>query len=233
MFSTSDRLPVHIAVIMDGNGRWAARRHLPRLFGHKKGVSVLKKVCSYCLELGIPYLTVYAFSTENWNRPGSEVEGLMGIFRDFLKKEAGELIRKDISLRVCGDVSRFPGDITDNIEALIDRSADNSSMVLNVALNYGARDEILRAVRRMINDGISPDEVDEEKFRQYLFNPDIPDPDMLIRTSGEVRISNFLLFQTAYTELFFTECLWPDFDRDEFDRLLLEYSKRDRRYGKV
>ena len=223
-------LPKHIAIIMDGNGRWAKARHLPRTAGHKKGVEATKKIVRHAGEIGIEYLTLYAFSTENWSRPENEVNDLMGMLRRFLKADAVELLENNVRLRMIGSRDRLNNDIIDMIHSLEDQSQNNSGLKLNIALDYGGRQEILRAVNTCIKQG---KEVTEEEFSKHLYTTGIPDPDLVIRTSGEMRISNFLLWQSAYSEFMFTDTLWPDFTPKDFDNCIAEYNSRERRYGGI
>lgn len=221
-------LPKHIAIIMDGNGRWAKSRHLPRTAGHKKGVEVTKSIVRHSGEVGLKYLTLYAFSTENWARPDDEINDLMGMLRYFLKGEAQELLKNNVRLRVIGFRDRLSQDIIDLINDLEVQSENNTGLNLTIALDYGGRQEILNAVNLVIKNGV---EVDEQDFAKHLLTSGVPDPDLLIRTSGEMRLSNFLLWQCAYTEFVFSDKLWPDFTTDEFDKAIAEYQQRDRRYG--
>jgi undecaprenyl diphosphate synthase len=226
-----DKIPTHVAVIMDGNGRWAKRRGLPRIFGHRQGVNTLKKVCDYSIKYGVKYLTLYAFSTENWKRPEEELSGLMKLFREFLTKEAENLLKKGIKLVVSGRYKEFDADIVERVEKLCKDSEKNDRLVLNIALNYGGRAEIIDAFKKAFDSDVKIEK--EEDLRRFLYHPEIPDPDILVRTSGEYRISNFLLWEIAYSELYFTEKYWPDFDEKEFVKMLEEYSKRERRFGGV
>ncbi len=232
-----ERLPVHIALIMDGNGRWAKARNLPRLAGHQRGVEALKTIIRYCSDIGIRYLTVYAFSTENWNRPKDEVDGLMEILVRFLRAEIDELHENQVCMKVLGDITRIPTAGRNEIVNALERTAENKGLTFSIALNYGSRDEILRGVRKIAEDvkaGIlEPDDITEQVFCDSLYTAGIPDPDLLIRTSGELRISNYLLWQIAYSELWFTETAWPDFSPVELDKALIAYQDRDRRYGKI
>lgn len=229
------RIPRHLAIIMDGNGRWAERRHLPRIFGHRRGVETVQDIVKECRTVGVRHLTLYAFSSENWRRPEDEVSALMGLLSRYLKSELETLLERRIRLKVIGEISRLPGDVRQVLEDTIARTAANEEMVLTLALSYGARDEIARATRklaRQVSEGaLSPDEIDEKAIAGALDTATIPDPDLLIRTSGEMRISNFLLWQLAYTELYFSEVLWPDFDVRELHLALEEYGRRQRRFG--
>lgn len=228
-------LPSHIAVIMDGNGRWAKSRGLPRIAGHKRGAETLRSLLECCVELGLPHLTVYAFSSENWNRPAPEVSELMELLRFYLRRELQSLHRNGIRLRIIGDRSQLAKDILGDIEAAEALTHGNSALQLNVALSYGGRQEILRAVRRLASDiaeaRLEAHSLTQETVERYLDTSHIPDPDLLIRTGGEQRLSNFLLWQSAYTELYFTQVLWPDFTTTHFMEALNDYYRRERRYG--
>ena len=230
-------VPRHIAIILDGNGRWAKKRGMPRGYGHVKGCENLEKICEYASELGVRYLTVFAFSTENWKRSRDEVEGLMKLFRDYLKKCIKLSKKWKMRMRVIGEISAFDQDIQDSVRKLEDFSSQFDELHFQLALNYGSRDEIIRGVRRMLAECqagvLSPTDMTEERFGEYLDTAGLPDPDLLIRTSGEQRLSNFLLWQLAYTEFYFTDVHWPDFDREELVRAIEQYNKRDRRYGGV
>ena len=224
----AERIPQHIAVIMDGNGRWAKKRGMPRLFGHNAGMESLRAVIKACVSFGVKYLTVYAFSTENWGRPQDEVAGLEKLFHQAFTNELMELHRQGVRIIHLGQREGIPQSLLDEIDQAVEISKNNDRLVLSVALNYGSRNELVHAVRRMIADGLKPEEISD-----YLFTAGIPDPDLVIRTSGEQRLSNFLLYQSAYAEWEFPETLWPDFGKDELLQAILEYSKRDRRFGKV
>ena len=225
------RLPKHIAIIMDGNGRWAKKRLLPRIVGHTNGVKTVKKIVELARELNVQVLTLYAFSTENWQRPKDEVSGIMTLLKTYLKSELDNMIENQISFRVSGDISRMSEDIQKELKEATEKTKDMKSLVLNLALNYGSRQEILMACKSLIDNGIK--DPTEQDFSDYLYTKGLPDPDLLIRTSGEMRISNFLLWQLAYTEIYITDVLWPNFDEDEFCKAIIEYQKRDRRFGKV
>jgi len=226
----------HIAIIMDGNGRWARARGLPRVAGHRRGADSVRATVTACRELGIPYLTVYAFSSENWRRPASEVDDLMGLLRLYLRQEVQSLNKNNVRLRFIGDHSRLSEDIVRLITQAQELTSDNTGLVLTVALNYGSHDEILTAVRRVsmdVKEGVlSPEDITEERFAGYLHTAGIPDPDMIIRTSGEKRLSNFLLWQAAYSELVFLDVFWPDFNKDSLIEAINEYRGRERRYGR-
>ena len=230
-------VPNHIAIILDGNGRWAKARGLPRGYGHLKGCSNLESICDDFGDLGIKYLTVYAFSTENWKRSQDEVQGLMKIFRNYLKRCIKIADRNNMRVRIIGDVSAFDKDIQENIRILEEHSARYDGLYFQIALNYGSRDEMVRGMRSMARDvqnGIlTPEAITEDVFSDYLDTAGIPDPDLLIRTSGELRISNFLLWQIAYSEFYFTEKPWPDFDINELKKAIEAYNNRDRRYGGI
>ena len=229
------QIPKHLAIIMDGNGRWAEQRHLPRILGHRKGVETVQSIVDECLALGVSYLTLYAFSSENWRRPQDEVEALMGLLGSFLKKELSRLQKLGIRLMAVGELDRLPKSISKILKNSIKKTAGNERMVLNLALSYGSRNELTRAMQvvgRQITAGtLQADALTEADIEAALDTHGIPDPDLLIRTSGEMRISNFLLWQTAYAELYFTETLWPDFSRDQLLKAIEEYSCRQRRFG--
>jgi undecaprenyl diphosphate synthase len=227
------RVPRHLAIIMDGNGRWALARGLPRLAGHRAGTENLRQVIEACGEFGIEYLTIYAFSTENWGRPMEEVQGLMRILEDVIDRELPELHEKGVQLRHIGNLDQLDPDLRQKVLDAIELTKDNDKLVLNVAFNYGGRDEIVYAIQRMIAEGVQPEEVTDELVSQYLYTAGVPDPDLIIRTSGELRGSNFLIWQGAYAEWYFTPTFWPNFGRDELRKALEEYSKRERRYGKT
>lgn len=234
---TTDRLPHHVAVIMDGNGRWAKGRGLPRIMGHKRGVDTLKSLLRCCDDWGIAALTAYAFSTENWGRPHEEVEFLMVLFERVLRQELAELMQENIRIRFVGNLTMLPPSLQDEIDRAMADTATNSGIQFTVATNYGGRQEIVqacRAIAHQVHQGqISPEDVDEAAFERHLYTQGLEDPDLLIRTSGEMRISNFLLWQLAYAEMYITDTLWPDFDRSEFHRALSSYQQRHRRFGKL
>ena len=230
------RVPNHIAIILDGNGRWAKKRGMPRSYGHVKGCENLEDICEVAKELGVKYLTVYAFSTENWKRSKEEVDGLMKLFRNYLKKCIKISQKNNMRVKVIGDVSAFDPDIQESIVKLENFSKDFTELHFQIALNYGSRDEITRAVNRMLEDqkaGKLATPVEEETISNYLDTAGIPDPDLMIRTSGELRLSNYLLWQLAYTEFYFTDVPWPDFKRGELVKAIEKYNERDRRYGGV
>lgn len=228
-------LPRHIAIIMDGNGRWAESRYLPRILGHRRGVETVRKIVTVVREKQIPFLTLYAFSSENWGRPEDEVGALMGLLGHYLTSELKTMLQQDIRLQVIGDTSRLPTNVRDILQKTVEKTSLNRSMTLVLALSYGGRDELVKAARQIaknvLEKKISVDEVDEVEFSSCLETSGIPDPDLLIRTSGEMRISNFLLWQIAYAELYFCETFWPDFDEVQLQLALDEYKQRQRRFG--
>ncbi len=230
-----EKLPHHIAIIMDGNGRWAKKKDLNRISGHIKGVDAVRDVVTACRELGIKVLTLYAFSKENWNRPKDEVTALMELLKEYLLKEVQEMVQNNIRLRVIGKVEDLPIDVRNTLQETIRKTEQCDGMILNLALSYGGRSEIVHATQEILSDfqkgKIQPEEITIQRFSTYLWTWGIPDPDLLIRTSGEFRISNFLLWQVAYTELYVTETLWPDFDRKELLKAIADYQSRERRFG--
>src|SRR5262245_163045 len=228
-----ERLPHHIAIIMDGNGRWALSRGLPRLAGHKAGTENLRRVIRATVEFGVKYLTIYAFSTENWGRPPEEVKGLMYILEDVIDRELKELNQEGVQLRHIGRLERLAPSLQKKVLEAINLTKNNDRLTLNVAFNYGGRDEIVNAIQNIMKDGIAPENVTDELVSRYLYTAGVPDPDLIIRTSGELRISNFLIWQAAYSEWYVTPTYWPDFDKDEYRRALETFAQRDRRYGKV
>lgn len=231
------KIPQHIAIIMDGNGRWARQKKMPRNYGHMQGSKRVEDICRAAHEFGVKYLTIYAFSTENWSRPVDEVKALMKILRDYLRESVKKANENNMRVRVIGDRERLDDDIRASIEQLEAVSAGNTGLNFQIALNYGGRDEMLRAIRKIATEckagSLSVCDIDEKLFSSYLDTSDIPEPDFLIRTSGEQRLSNFLLWQTAYSEFYFPEVLWPDFDKKELRKAIEEYTKRDRRFGGV
>jgi undecaprenyl diphosphate synthase len=226
-----DRLPRHVAVIMDGNGRWAAQRHLPRVEGHRAGIESVRDVVETSARLGIQVLTLYAFSVENWKRPVSEVSTLMALLKRYLRLELNTLLRNNIRFNVIGRVQDLSADIRSELTMAQEKTAGNTGMLFNIALNYGGRAEIVEAARALIASGVRPEELDEQRFAGFLYTTGQPDPDLLIRTSGEMRVSNFLLWQIAYAEIWVTDTLWPDFRKRDLLEAILAYQKRDRRYG--
>jgi undecaprenyl diphosphate synthase len=228
-----ERLPAHIAIIMDGNGRWAAQRHLPRVEGHRAGIDAVRDTVETAARLGIGVLTLYAFSIENWKRPPAEVSTLMLLLKRYLRSELNTLLRNEIRFRVIGRMDALGRDVQDELDTAIERTAGNGGMLFNIALNYGGRAEIVDAARRAIEAGVRPEELTEERFAKFLYTAGQPDPDLLIRTSGEMRVSNYLLWQIAYAEIYVTDTLWPDFRRRHFLEAVLAYQKRERRYGGI
>ncbi len=232
-----EKLPRHLAIIMDGNGRWAQERMLKRIVGHRRGVETVRTIVEESSSLGIGFLTLFAFSSENWLRPKTEVRSLMALLKRYLTKEASRMMANNIRFNVIGDRGELPGDVNDAVDETISKTARNSGMVLTLALSYGARREIVSAAAALAADlaagRIRGEDISEALFSRYLFTADIPDPDFLIRTSGEMRISNFLLWQIAYTELYFTAVNWPDFSKEEFYRALADFQERERRYGLI
>ena len=230
-------VPQHIAIILDGNGRWAKSKGMPRNYGHAQGSKNVEKICEVAYKMGVKYLTVYAFSTENWNRPQSEVDALMTLLRNYMKTCLKTAEKNRMKVRVIGDKTRLDDDIRTRIEELEEASKNNDGLNFQIAINYGSRDEMVRAMRKMMKDceagKITSDEVTEEVFESYLDTHGIPDPDLLIRTSGELRLSNYLLWQLAYTEFYFTDVPWPDFTKEELEKAIMQYNNRDRRYGKI
>jgi undecaprenyl diphosphate synthase len=228
-----DRLPAHVAVIMDGNGRWAAQRHLPRVEGHRAGIDAVRDTVETAARLGIGVLTLYAFSVENWKRPAMEVSTLMLLLKRYLRSELNTLLRNDIRFNVIGRHHELAVDVQEELQHAVDRTRGNHGMLFNLALNYGGRAEIIDAVRRAMKAGVTPEQLDEQTFASFLYTAGQPDPDLLIRTSGEMRVSNYLLWQIAYAEIYVTETLWPDFRRHHLLEAVLAYQKRDRRYGGI
>lgn len=233
----AELLPRHVAVICDGNGRWARHRGLPRIMGHKQGVDALKGILRTCNDWGIPALTAYAFSTENWKRPQEEVDFLMTLFQVVLRQELREMMKENVQIKFAGNLKVLPSSLQDQISNAMEETKNNRGIQFTVATNYGGRQEILsacRAIAQQVEEGLlQPDEIDEEVFERHLYTAGIADPDLLIRTSGEMRISNFLLWQIAYTEIYVTDTLWPDFDRNQFHCALRDYQQRNRRFGKI
>jgi len=231
------KLPVHVAIIMDGNGRWARKRLLNRIKGHERGVETVRTIVRACRKIGISYLTLYAFSTENWQRPKTEIAVLMTILKQFLKAEQKELMENNIRLNAIGQIERLSADVRRTLDETMMLTKDNHKMCLNLALSYGGRAEIVKMVKDIatrVKDGnIDTDSITPELIAEHLYTRNMPDPDLLIRTSGEMRISNFLLWQIAYTEIFVTDTLWPDFGREELMQILLDYQQRERRFGRV
>ncbi len=232
-----EKLPRHIAIIMDGNGRWAKKNLLNRIMGHKKGAEAVRLAVKTCREIGIKYLTLYAFSVENWQRPENEVIALSSLLEDYLRLELQEMTETDIKLVAIGDTDRLPRRVHDVLRDVIERTSENKGMVLNLALSYGGRDEIVGAVKKLLRESksasIDEDAITKDFFSGYLDTAGMPDPDLLIRTSGEFRLSNFLLWQLAYTELYFTDVLWPDFSKEDLIQAIIDYQRRERRFGLI
>ena len=231
------KIPAHIAIILDGNGRWAKAKGMPRNYGHSQGSKNVERICEEAYRMGVKYLTVYAFSTENWNRPKDEVDALMKLLRNYMKTCLKTAAKNDMKVRVIGDKTGLDEDIRNRIAELEEATKDNGGLNFQIALNYGSRDEIVRAVRRVSEDvkegKVKPEDIDEKMFETYLDTHGIPDPDLMIRTSGELRLSNYLLWQLAYTEFYFTDIPWPDFTKEELSKAIEQYNRRDRRYGGV
>jgi undecaprenyl diphosphate synthase len=228
-----EKIPRHVAIIMDGNGRWALSRGLPRLAGHKAGTENLRRIIRATVEFGIKYLTIYAFSTENWGRSPEEVQGLLGILEDVIDRELSELHQEGVQLRHIGRLEQLSPKLQKKVIRAMEFTKNNDRLILNIAFNYGGRDEIVNAIQRMMKDGIQPDKVTDNMVSQYMYTAGVPDPDLVIRTSGELRVSNFLIWQAAYSEWYFTPTYWPDFDKEEYRRALKAFVQRDRRYGGV
>ena len=232
-----ERIPSHVAVIMDGNGRWARKRMLNRVKGHERGTEIVRTIVRTSREIGIPFLTLYAFSTENWARPRTEVVALMSLLKRFLTRERAEMMENDVRLNVIGDIDRLPNDVRAALDETLRMTADNKGLCLTLSLSYGSRTEIVSAVREIARKAaegdLDPASISEATVAAHLYTREMPDPDLLIRTSGEMRISNFLLWQIAYSEIFVTDTLWPDFNREEYLEILRAYGRRERRFGKV
>jgi len=234
---TEGKIPEHVALIMDGNGRWAKKRNLPRVMGHRAGIKTVRRVIEASLELGVKYLTLYTFSTENWKRPKKEVNALMSLLREYLIKELKQFNKEEVRLLAIGQLERLPQSVKEALDRAIDKTKDNSRLTLTLALSYGGRSEIVQASKKIAEDikinKIRPNQINEELFSKYLYTHKIPDPDLLIRTSNELRLSNFLLWQISYTELYFCHKLWPDFTKRDFKRIVEDYKKRERRFGNI
>lgn len=230
-------VPQHVAIILDGNGRWAKKRGMPRNYGHAQGAKNVEKICEEAWRMGIKYLTVYAFSTENWNRPQNEVDALMKLLRNYMKTCLKTAAQNDMKVHVIGDITRLDEDIQKRILELEEATKDNGGLNFQIAINYGSRDEMIRAMKKLSDDcmkgSVKAEDITEELFSDYLDTKGIPDPDLLIRTSGELRLSNFLLWQLAYAEFYFTDVPWPDFTKEELEKAVVQYNSRDRRYGGV
>ncbi len=226
-----EKIPQHIAIIMDGNGRWAKARLLPRMAGHRAGAENLRRIITACVDFGVKYLTIFAFSTENWKRPVDEVNGLMDIFADLLEKEVPKLHAQGVQIRHIGSKKELNPILQMKLQNAINITKGNSRLVLSIAINYGGRDEIVHAVQEIVRQGISADAINQQTIKEYLYTADVPDPDLVIRTSGELRTSNFLLWQSAYSEWLFTETYWPDFNKENLRKAILDYGTRSRRFG--
>lgn len=237
MVLDKNNIPKHIAIIMDGNGRWAKKRKFPRTMGHKAGVETIRKIVREAQNIGVKYLTLYAFSTENWKRPQEEVSALMKLLIQYLRSELEELNRNRVSIRISGDITKLPKEAQKEIEDSVMKTENNNGIVLNIAFNYGGRDEIIRAVKLIGKDLLDSkfelDSIDEKVFESYLYTANMPDPDLIIRPSGEKRISNFLLWQCAYSEFWYSNIFWPDFTEKDLHEAIIEYQNRDRRYGGI
>ncbi len=234
MNNTKSNPPLtHLAIIMDGNGRWAKKRGLPRYEGHRQGTKVAKKIVEECRKLNIRYLTLYTFSKENWKRPKDEVNFLFKLLVDFLNREYKSLVEQSIKLNILGDYTKLPFSARKAIEFTLKKTKECNKMVLNLALNYSGREEIILAIKKILKQGIDPESLDEESFKDFLYTRGQPDPDLIIRTSGEIRLSNYLLYQSAYSELYFTPVLWPDFTEQDLHKALDDFSKRQRRFGGI
>jgi undecaprenyl diphosphate synthase len=228
-----EKIPAHVAIIMDGNGRWARERKLPRLAGHRAGVENMRRVLEACGEFGIKYLTIYAFSTENWDRPKAEVRGLLNILEDVIDRELDELHENGVQLNHLGRLERMSDELQEKVNHAIELTRDNDRLVLNIAWNYGGRDEIVQVIEKIVASGVGPEKINEELVNSYLYTAGCPDPDLIVRTSGEFRVSNFLIWQGAYSEWYVTKTYWPDFGREELLKALIEYAARERRFGRV
>jgi len=226
-------IPNHVAIIMDGNGRWAAKRRLPRLAGHRAGTENIRRVIECFAEHEVKYLTLFAFSTENWNRPQREIKGLLRILEGMLNEETKDLNEKGVKLHHMGRLDRIPPRLQQAVRRAIEMTKDNTKITVSIAFDYGGRDEIVDALKRIIRDGIPPESIDEALLSRYLYTADLPDPDIIIRTGGEMRLSNFLLWQAAYSEYYSTPALWPDFDKEEIEKALVTYAQRERRFGRL
>ena len=224
-------LPRHVAIIMDGNGRWAEKRGLPRMEGHRAGVNNIRPIIKSLNNHGVEYLTIYAFSTENWNRPDNEVHGLLGLLEDIIDEEARELHKNGVKIRHIGSLDRLSTALQESVKIAVDLTAANKGITLGVALNYGGREEILNAIRNILKDNVKAEDMDDKLLGEYLQTTGLADVDLVIRTGGEIRISNFLIWQTAYSEFYFTQILWPDFNKEELEKALTAYSQRQRRFG--
>ncbi len=232
-----NRIPKHIAIIMDGNGRWAKKRFLPRTAGHREGVERVSEIVEAASDLNVQCLSLYAFSTENWKRPKEEIDALMNLLVLYINRELDRIHKNNIRMRVMGDVSKLPKNVEEKVQMAIEKTKDNTGMVLNIGLNYGGRDEIIRAVKNILADvkrgKLKEEDINSDMFSKYLYTSELPDPDLLIRPSGELRLSNFMLYQVAYTEFWFSEIYWPDFKPKNLYEAIIDYQKRDRRFGGI
>lgn len=230
---SSESNPTHVAIIMDGNGRWAKQRGLPRIAGHRAGTENLREIIRACVEFGVKILTIYAFSTENWGRPEEEVKGLMRILEDVIDRELRELHEEGVQLRHIGDLSRISPSLQQKVLNAIELTKHNDRLILNVAFNYGGRAEIVHAIQQIVGEGYKPEDITDELVSRYMYTGNLPDPDLIVRTSGELRTSNFLIWQGAYAEYYFAPVYWPDFNKEELRKALVHFNERDRRYGMV
>lgn len=232
-----NRIPKHIAIIMDGNGRWAKKRFLPRTAGHREGVERVSEIVEAASDLNVQCLSLYAFSTENWKRPKEEIDALMNLLVLYINRELDRIHKNNIKMRVMGDISKLPKNVAEKVQMAIEKTKDNTGMVLNIGLNYGGRDEIVRAVKNILADvkrgKLKEEDINSDMFSKYLYTSELPDPDLLIRPSGELRLSNFMLYQVAYTEFWFSEIYWPDFKPKNLYEAIIDYQKRDRRFGGI
>lgn len=232
-----NRIPKHIAIIMDGNGRWAKKRFLPRTAGHREGVERVSEIVEAASDLNVQCLSLYAFSTENWKRPKEEIDALMNLLILYINRELDRIHKNNIKMRVMGDISKLPKNVAEKVQMAIEKTKDNTGMVLNIGLNYGGRDEIVRAVKNILADvkrgKLKEEDINSDMFSKYLYTSELPDPDLLIRPSGELRLSNFMLYQVAYTEFWFSEIYWPDFKPKNLYEAIIDYQKRDRRFGGI
>lgn len=226
-------IPTHIAIIMDGNGRWAKKRLMPRSVGHKAGADMLKRIVRKCNDMGVKYLTVYAFSTENWKRPDEEVSLLMGLIVTYLQKEVKEMNENNVKIRAIGDIEKLPKKPYDELKKAMEITNDNTGVVFSLALNYGFRDDLSHAIKNMMKENINIEDINDETVKKYLYTSYMPDPDLIIRTGGEVRLSNFMLYEASYSEFYFCDTLWPEFDEEQLCKAIYEYQQRDRRFGNV
>ena len=225
--------PQHIAVVMDGNGRWAKKRLMPRSVGHKAGADMLKRIVRKCNDMGVKYLTVYAFSTENWKRPDEEVSLLMGLIVTYLQKEVKEMNENNVRIRAIGDIEKLPKKAYDELKKAMDITKDNTGVVFSLALNYGFRDDLSHAIKNMMKENINIEDINDETVKKYLYTSYMPAPDLIIRTGGEIRLSNFMLYEASYSEFYFCDTLWPEFDEEQLCKAIYEYQQRDRRFGNV